>query len=71
MAAAVALAGDTATLRGQRAQLREQMAASPLCDITRYVTHFEALLQRMWALYCGADQRRVIVAEQTRPLDPG
>jgi protein O-GlcNAc transferase len=72
VAAAVALAGDTATLRGQRAQLREQMAASPLCDITRYVTHFEALLQRMWALYCAAGNQpagggvpRLITAAET------
>ena len=65
VAAAVALAGDTATLRGQRTQLRTQMAASPLCDITRYVAHFEALLQRMWAVYCAGKKPRLIGLNST------
>ena len=56
----VALAAQVAYLRGQRAELRAQMAASPLCDINTYVTDFEALLQRMWALHCAADKPMVI-----------
>ena len=55
VAAAAALAGDCAQLRGQRALLRERVAASPLCDITLYVTHFEALLGRMWAAHCARE----------------
>lgn len=60
VAAALALARDCGTLRGQRALLREQMAASPLCDITRYVAHFEALLRRMWTAHCEGDTPHVI-----------
>ena len=48
VAAAARLAQDCATLRGSRTRLREQMTASPLCDIIGYVAHFEALLQQMW-----------------------
>jgi predicted O-linked N-acetylglucosamine transferase (SPINDLY family) len=57
---AARLARDCDVLRGQRAALRQRMAASPLCDIQGYVGHFEALLQRMWALHCqGADSRLI------------
>ena len=58
--AAVRLAQDRAAVRGGRARLREQMAASPLSDIKAYVSHFEALLERMWAMYCAGDKKRVI-----------
>ncbi|MHB1216264.1 MAG: O-linked N-acetylglucosamine transferase, SPINDLY family protein [Thiobacillus sp.] len=60
VATALALARDCGTLRGRRTQLRAQMAASPLCDITRYVAHFEALLRRMWTAHCEGDKPRVI-----------
>lgn len=58
--AAVRLARDRAALRVNRAQLRAQMAASPLCDIEAYVRHFEALLRQMWAVYCAGGGQRVI-----------
>jgi hypothetical protein len=57
---AVRLAADIGTLRSGRELLRELMAASPLCDIKTYVAHFEALLQRMWAVYCAGSPQRVI-----------
>lgn len=57
---AVRLAHDCGAVRGGRALLREQMAASPLCDIKTYVVHFEALLHRMWAVYCEGERTRVI-----------
>ena len=60
---AVALARDPGSLRGGRTRLRQQMLASPLCDITRYVNNFEKLLQSMWAVYCGGEKRRVIEIE--------
>lgn len=60
--AAVRLARDCAALRGHRAQLRDSMAASPLCDIQSYVRHFEALLQRMWASYCDGCGRHTATA---------
>lgn len=68
VAAAVALAAQVDRLRGQRAVLRAQMAASPLCDITTYVTDFEALLQRMWALHCAGDKPPVIGVASTQGL---
>ncbi|MES2354011.1 MAG: hypothetical protein V4568_06305 [Pseudomonadota bacterium] len=61
--AAAALARDCVALRSRRALYREQMAASPLCDIKAYVTHFEALLRRMWMAYCEGDTQRVIRAK--------
>jgi protein O-GlcNAc transferase len=63
VAAATALARNVVALRASRTQLRAQMAASPLCDIGAYVAHFEALLQRMWALHCEGDRRRLILSE--------
>jgi predicted O-linked N-acetylglucosamine transferase (SPINDLY family) len=61
--AAVALAQDCAKLRGQRAALRAQMAASSLCDIDTYVQHFEALLNRMWENYCSGQGQRFLGAQ--------
>jgi len=63
VAAAVSLARNAVALRASRAQLREQMAASPLCDIQSYVAHFEALLRQMWAIYCKGGRERVIPAK--------
>lgn len=60
---AVRLSKDCAALRGRRAVLRGQMAASPLCDINAYAAHFEALLQRMWVVYCEGGRSRVIRVE--------
>ncbi len=62
VAAAVRLARNCAGVRDGRAQLRAQMADSPLCDIKAYVTHFEALMQRMWSAYCAGDKQRVLAA---------
>ena len=57
---AVRLMNEHASLRTQRALLRAQMAASPLCDIEQYVRAFDGLLQRMWAVHCAGDGQRVI-----------
>ena len=65
VAAAVALAADVPGLRGQRGALREQMAASALCDIKTYVKNFEALLQAMWAAHCAGDGRRLLALPAT------
>jgi predicted O-linked N-acetylglucosamine transferase (SPINDLY family) len=59
---AARLARDCAHLRGQRANLRARMAASPLCDIQGYVKQFEALLQRMASLPGQAKDSRLIEA---------
>jgi protein O-GlcNAc transferase len=45
---AVALAGDLPRLAAIRARLREQMAASPLCDSQRFAKNFTALLREVW-----------------------
>jgi protein O-GlcNAc transferase len=71
VSSAAALAAQVERLRGQRAELRAQMAASPLCDITTYVSDFEALLQRMWALYCVGDKSVVICAGAHSQVDGG
>ncbi len=59
---AVRLANACRHGRQQRAQLRERMAASPLCDIERWVTQLEALYGRMWAEYCSGSQQRLLAA---------
>lgn len=68
VAAAVKLAQNCSDLRGKRTLLREQMAASPLCDIATYVRHFEDLLLRMWQVRCKGekqtDQQRVIAVAE-------
>jgi len=69
VAVAVNLARNCADLRANRALLREQMAASALCDIDAYVKHFETLLQRMWAVYCEGGGERVIRAENAAYRD--
>lgn len=64
VARAVQLAQDVVLLRNSRTLLREQMAASPLCDIDGYVQHFEALLQRMWQAYCEPGRPRQLCLPQ-------
>ncbi|MES2979452.1 MAG: hypothetical protein V4731_13595 [Pseudomonadota bacterium] len=58
--AAAALAENCHELRGQRAHLRERMAASGLGDISSYVKHFETLLHAMWALHCSGSRQKFI-----------
>jgi protein O-GlcNAc transferase len=67
MAAAVALARNCNDLRAGRAQLRDRMAASPLCDIKTYVIHFEALMRKMWSAHCAGDGQRMIFASDIEP----
>jgi predicted O-linked N-acetylglucosamine transferase (SPINDLY family) len=57
---AAQLARDCAILRGQRALLRQQMAASRLCDIRQYVVNFEELLRTMWMCHCTGNRQRLI-----------
>lgn len=53
VAKALRLAGEINTLRQNRLNLRQQMAASPLCDIKSYVAHLESLYNRAWAAHCA------------------
>jgi predicted O-linked N-acetylglucosamine transferase (SPINDLY family) len=45
---AVTLAGDLPRLAALRAQLREQMAGSPLCNGPRFAAQLMALLREVW-----------------------
>lgn len=52
VACAVRHAADLASLAGLRAQLRERLRVSPLCDAPRFARHFELALRGMWERYC-------------------
>lgn len=54
------LANQVDELRQSRQQFRHEMAASPLCDIERYVHDFQALLERMWDVYDRATCNRFL-----------
>lgn len=69
VANAVALAHRAGTLRRERAELRNQMADSSLCDIQAYAAHLEALYRRMWSGYCAGNAQRILVP-QTEQLFP-
>jgi len=72
----VAIAARLAECRHEwrqgRAQLRARMAASPLCDIERWVTQLEALYRRMWTAYCSDSRPRLLAAHaHSRAPHPG
>jgi protein O-GlcNAc transferase len=52
IATAVALANDLPRRQQWRADLRERMRASPLCDAPRFARAFEAALRTMWRQWC-------------------
>jgi predicted O-linked N-acetylglucosamine transferase (SPINDLY family) len=45
---AVSLAGDLPRLAALRGDLRQRMAASPLCDGKRFATNLMSMLQDLW-----------------------
>jgi predicted O-linked N-acetylglucosamine transferase (SPINDLY family) len=49
---AVALANDRPRLAGLRGRLREQMAASPLCDGPRFAASLQNILRDTWRQWC-------------------
>jgi protein O-GlcNAc transferase len=62
VAIAQRLASEGPSWRTQRSALRNRMAASPLCDIERYVRELEALYRRMWAAYGAGSGQRLLPA---------
>lgn len=52
VAVATDLARDVERLEQLRHGLREQMAASPLCDTERYTRALEAVYRRVWQRWC-------------------
>ena len=62
VAKAAALARDVVALRGARAQLRDRMARSPLCDIAEYVKQLEDLYRRMWHFSGVSPPQRLLAA---------
>jgi tetratricopeptide (TPR) repeat protein len=60
------LAGQVGDIRSMRPLLRQQMAASSLSDIDRYVVNFQALLERMWQAHEGATGERLLVLDWPR-----
>lgn len=55
VATAVALAKNPDRLAELRATLRQQMAASPLCDGPRFARDFEMMLRGIWQAWCAGD----------------
>ena len=55
---AVGLAVDTPRLASLHATLRTTMAASPLCDETRFVRSFEAACTAIWERHCAGEPPR-------------
>jgi predicted O-linked N-acetylglucosamine transferase (SPINDLY family) len=51
---AVRLAGDLPRLASLRADLRQQVARSPLCDGKRFAEHLGQLLRGVWRQWCRA-----------------
>lgn len=52
IAKAVALAGDAARLTAYRATLRDQLAASPLCDAPGFASALEDAYRALWREWC-------------------
>jgi predicted O-linked N-acetylglucosamine transferase (SPINDLY family) len=54
VAKAIQLAADVPRLVKLRANLRERMARSPLCDFDRFVENFGAAMRRTWHTWCSS-----------------
>lgn len=52
-ATATALVADPVALAVTRAELRESLATSPLCDVTGFADDFFALIRRLWRERCA------------------
>jgi protein O-GlcNAc transferase len=59
------LAFDLARLTDLRRDQRSRMAASPLCDGSRYAHHFEAALRWMWRRWCKSQSGRITQGDRS------
>jgi predicted O-linked N-acetylglucosamine transferase (SPINDLY family) len=50
-------------IRAGRAELRQQMAQSPLSDLDRYAAEFQHLLRRLWVSHCQGRHERLLQAD--------
>ena len=55
IARAAALAGDRDRLMQRRADLRERVRMSPLCDAPAFTRNLETAFRGMWRRWCGRD----------------
>lgn len=55
--AALQLANDPGRLQALRLELRDRMAASPVCDAARYARDLEKAFREMWKLWCAKGSR--------------
>jgi predicted O-linked N-acetylglucosamine transferase (SPINDLY family) len=55
VAIAVRAASDPARLATLRAELRDRMRRSPLCDATHFTANFESALRDMWRRWCQSE----------------
>jgi predicted O-linked N-acetylglucosamine transferase (SPINDLY family) len=56
------LAEQLPAIRAGRAELRRQMADSPLSDLDRYAAEFQKLLRRLWLSHCQGRHQRLLQA---------
>jgi protein O-GlcNAc transferase len=56
VAGAVGLASDPARLVELRSQIRQRMAASPLCQPQQFTSDLEALYRQMWRAWCNGER---------------
>jgi protein O-GlcNAc transferase len=56
LALAVRHAGDTPALAELRRSLRPRLLDSPLCDATRFASHFENALRVLWRAWCAREK---------------
>lgn len=68
VAGAVALANDPARLARLRAELRDRLRASPVCQAEAFARDLEALYLRMWQAWCAGRRLPSDIAPQSSPV---
>lgn len=70
VARAISHARDLGRLATLRANLRQQLLLSPLCDAPRFAQHFEQALRGIWRHWC-TEQQPALTVNQTVQQAPG